>query len=127
MRPIFNCKIAAMLTHDEKFIYVFKLLLFCNVTCLMPLWETQGRTNDDTFESLSKLFEEWFPKDLIINRSFKIVLTKHLFDFVNTRKPHGFYTGVNASCSKTADYFFKNVEWRHLVNRFVCNTLIIFF
>ena len=33
----FNCKIAAILAHDVECIYLFKLLLSCNITCLTTI------------------------------------------------------------------------------------------
>ena len=37
MRSFSNCKIAAVLAHDAEFMYPYKLLLSCCVTCLTPL------------------------------------------------------------------------------------------
>ena len=37
IRSFSNCKLAPIRPHDEECIYLFKLLLSCNVTCLTPL------------------------------------------------------------------------------------------
>ena len=65
-------------------------------------------TNYGQFESLSyiaraiKSFSVTVIKDLMINRLFKIVQTKCLFDFANIWKPQGYYVEVKFSCVKLA-------------------------
>ena len=68
------------------------------------------------FESLfytagtMKSFSATVTKDLMINRLFKIVVTKCLFDFANIRKPQKYYLGVKFSCFKPASKLCKADE-----------------
>ena len=68
------------------------------------------------FESLfytagtMKSFSATVTKDLMINRLFKIVVTKCLFDVVNIRKPRKYYIGVKFSCFKLASKLCKADE-----------------
>ena len=73
-------------------------------------------SNYGMFESLLytagtiKSFSATVTKDLMINRLFKIVATKCLFDFVNIRKPQKYYIGVKFSCFKLASKLCKADE-----------------
>ena len=74
-------------------------------------------SNYGMFESLfyiagtMKSFSAIVTKDLMINRLFKIVVTKCLFDFVNIRKPQKYYIWVKFSCFKLASKLCKADEW----------------
>ena len=57
-----------------------------------------------------KSFSATVTKNLMINRLFKIVATKCLFDFANIRKPQKYYIGVKFSCFKLASKLCKADE-----------------
>ena len=73
-------------------------------------------TNYDMFESLfysvgtMKSFSATVSKGLMINRLFKIVLTKCSFDFANIQKPQSYYIGVKCSSVKLASKLCKADE-----------------
>ena len=54
-----------------------------------------------------KSFSATVTKDLMINRLFKIVLTKCAVDFANIRKQPKYYIGVKFSCVKLASKLCK--------------------